>query len=506
MNIPHRLGRVGRFFAVVGLAVAPAVLALFLVGHYFGANLMDFSPAYDVDQYFYTREAATFAAAGFDGGYFGGNGHVARLGRFGPHGPAYAMVYGGLAKLLGGWRDGLAPALNFACLSLALLACARRLPLAAFAGLALVLAFFPPAVLYLPTAYQDAPQYAVALVLALALARLLSPSRASRRDLVLALILTLAAALTRPTWAVLFPAICFAATPGRSRDALWSLPLGGLALAAAYGLFSLTTPTWVVDVGPGYVAALLRGDPGPLLHVLGENCRRLFDFTDNRDPALALLLMLLGTGLALAFGPPGRIVRRKLAVLHVCNILAPLLVYVAVYTGSGRHLTRLLSAHFVLTLALAVKTARFPSLVLAPVLAACLALFPATLNQYVLFVRPAYDDFMEFTPRIEAFRQAADPALSLSLAAKNPWLRTLAVCGVDQDVAYLGAPPAYGIQIYTQKGLDAPMRAGFAVLSPLAAALAGRHTPLTPVAETPIGTLYRNDAAFGFATPQEARP
>ncbi len=491
--------RVGRAVAVPVLAAVPALLALFLLGRTFGAVPTDFFPAYDFDQYLYTREAATFAAAGFDGGFYGGDNQTARLGRFGPHGAAYAVVYGGLGRLLGGWRDWLAPVGNMAVLTLALWASARRLSLGVFAGLALCLALFPPLLFLLPTAYQDAPQGGIGLVLALFLAGLAEGGPAApRRRLWTALGLVLVASLTRPAWIVLFPAVFFCATPGRVRDAVRALALGGAAMGLAYGLFSLTASPWTVSS-----VASAGGLQGVLTN-MRQNIGHLSNFADNRYHLLTLFLMLAATALALTAPVADKAARLRLAAIHLCNMAAPLVLFVALYNGSGRHLSRLLTAHCVLGLALCARTLARPSLVLAPVLAGGLALFPATLDQYAVFLRPAYDDFQGFRPRIAAQAKAMDTALNLGLQNASPWLRTLAIAVPDQAAPFLAAPAAYGIQLYGPRGLDGPLRPGFALLTPAAHDLAARHTPLTAVAETPAGTLYRNDRAFGLVPPDAA--
>jgi hypothetical protein len=73
-------------------------------------------------------------------------------------------------------------------------------------------------------------------------------------------------------------------------------------------------------------------------------------------------------------------------------------------------------------------------------------------------------------------------------------------------VPALAAPGAYGIQVYSPKGLLLPLRAGFVLLSPEEGAVAGRRTPLTPLLATPYGILYRNDEAFGLTARPEAAP
>lgn len=489
------------------LAAVPALFAVFLLGRCIGADIISFSPAYDFDQYIYTREAATFATAGCDGGYYGGDGKHAKIGRFGPHGAAYAVVYGGLGKLCGGWQDWLSPTYNMIFVTLALAACARGLPLRVVAALAGCLAIFPPLLLHMPTAYQEAGQCALGLVLGAALAGLAREGAGtSRRRFWTTMGLVLAAALTRPTWAVLFPAVIFCARPAkRWRDAALSLVYGGLALVVAYGLFSLTAAPWFASPGTNPGSAVLHGGVGAICDILGHNLRSLFAFSDNRYHSLVLFCMLGAVGLALVVPAGNRGARLRAVAVHLCNMGAPLFAYVAIYNGTGRHLVRLLAAHFVLSLGYAVKSLppRSRTVVLAWTFGACLALFPATLAQYALFIRPAYDDYAGYGARLAAQAAAMDPALTLSLKAASPWLRTLALPAGDPAVPFLAAPPAYGVQLYDPSGLDAPLRPGFALLDAAGYARVSRHTPLTPVGQTPCGTLYRNDVAFGFAAPRD---
>lgn len=511
-SVPFRAAKAATLLAAVLLAAVPAVATLWLVQHSFDSSLTAFCPAYDVDQYMYVREARTFAAVGFDSGFYGSNGQVARIGRFGPHGPAYAVVYGGLARLFGGWQDWLAPALNLGLVSLALLAVGRRLPLGRFAAIVGLVLLFPSTLLYLPLSYQEAPQYAVALLLALGLARLVAPAGDEPRDrgrVWGVLVGVLLASLTRPTWAVLFPAVVYCATPGRWRDIPIAAALGGGLLVGAYALFSLGASPWNVQAGSTVLLSLLHGDPGPLLARLVGNVQSLLNFTDNAHHSLELAIMLGGTILAMVLGR-GRtsLAARRAAALHLCNMFVPFLVYIVVYNGSGYQLNRLLSAHFLLgmTLALLVAPTGTGRLVLAPVLAGCLALLPAALGQYTVFVRPAYDDYFGWRGRIDALALALDPALQLARNAPSPWLRTLIVQEEDVIVPSLAALPEYGIQVYSRGGLDTPFRAGFALLDAAGYATARRATPLTPLATTPRGVLYRNDAAFGFAPAPGTQP
>ncbi|QAZ69611.1 hypothetical protein [Solidesulfovibrio carbinolicus] len=490
--------------AAVLLAFVPALVAMGLVAHYFQADLTAFCPAYDVDQYMYVVEARTFAAAGFSGGYYGSGGQTAKLLRFGPHGAVHALVYGGLAKLLGGWRDWLVPVLNLAFVTLALLGLGRKLSLGRFACLTAFFCLFPQTLLYLPLSYQEAFQYAVALLLALGLSGYLlkaAAGAASGRDMAWALGLVFLAGLSRPTWAVLFPALLWARAKPGWRGLAWSLAGGGGLLAATYGAFSLFASPWHVASGPGMLQALARLDFGPLLHQAGGNLASLLNFQDNAVNTLNLLIIAGGTGLLAAVSCLGKPRRFGLAAFHVCNVFGPLALYVVAYNGTGYQLTRLLSAHFLLSFAMFLLgapagAARWAA---GPILAACLGMLPMSLKSFVIFVRPAYDDYAGYARRIDALRRDMAPALLLSKDAPSPWLRTLAVVSGDETLPSLAAPDCYGVQVYVPSSLDAPLRAGFVLLDAKAHALAAKANALTHVADTAHGALYRNDVAFGFA-------
>ncbi len=512
MSVRYVFKNIAIMLARIFLAAVPAIVTIWLVQYYFNSDLRAFFPAYDADQCMYIREAKTFAAAGFDGGYYGLNGQTAKVGRFGPHGAAYPILYGGLARLFGGWQDWLAPVFNLGFVSLALLILGRRLSLSRLAGIVAFIVTFSSSMIYLPLSYQEALQYAVAMVLALVFSlffnRLEKGSSARWRNWG-ALGVVLLASLTRPTWAVLFPAAVYCGTPGRRRDILYAAVLGGGLLFFAYALFAMTATPWNVPTGPGVLIALLHGDLDPLISPLVANMTSLLDFTNNANSTLGLAIMLGGTLLAMAIGKgmESEFQRRNVAI-HLCNMFFPVAIYIAIYAGTGNQLNRLISAHFLLSLTLAMLVAprRAGRLVLGPVLAGCLAMLPATLASYTAYVRPAYDDYLGWRDRIDGLGPDLSRVLQVAANAPSPWLRTLIVYGDDAALAYLAAPAEFGIQGYDLRGLETPFRAGFALLDPAGYAAASQKMPLTPLAKTPHGVLYRNDVAFGFAAAAGAQP
>lgn len=500
------------FFVLIKaiLAVMPALVCMFLLLYFFNANIFNFYPAYDIDQYYYFREAKTFASAVFNGGYYGSNDLVAKVGRYGPHGLAYPLVYGGVAKLLGGWRDWLVPTLNMVFLTAAIAWSIKELPVSRAMILALFLVVFSPIITYLPLGYQEAPQYALALLLSGPLAALGALDRpVNRKTVVLALVVVFVASLTRPTWAVLFPAIFFCALPGRLQDVFWALGAGGGLLAIAYGVFSLTASPWDVQAGVSLLTSLLHGDPEPLFSRLVPNLESLLRFADNRHHSLTLCVVLGGTMLAVVPAlAHSKSMRRRLAFLHVCNVFVPCFVYITIYNGTGYQLTRLLSAHFLLSLAVVVRTAplRSARIVFAPVLAACLGMLPASLGNYALSVRPSYDDYDDLNDKVSGLSEVIRPFLVGVENDIDPWRRTMGVMHDNIIEPALAVPDFYGIQAYSSWGLERSIRSGFILLSHDEGVIAGKHTKLNPLVSTRHGILYRNEKAFASTSLSKDMP
>lgn len=490
--------------AALLLSLVPGLATVWLILHYFNTDLMAFFPAYDVDQYMYAAEARTFAEAGFGGGYYGSGGATARFLRFGPHGAAYPLLYGGAAWLLGGWRDWLAPFFNLVCVTTSLAYVATAMSLGRFACLIAFVCLFPLTMQYMPLSYQEGLQFAVALALAAQAAAYfgrLEAGTCRKRDVAKMLCVTFLATFTRPTWAVLFPALCFARREKGVLSAVYSLALGGVLLVAGYGFFTLFASPWHITSGPSLVQGFLRLDFSPLTRLAGANLASLLNFRDNALHTLELLLIMGGSGLMILLACCKRDGARSLglAVFHACNVFAPLVVYVTAYNGTGYQLTRLVSAHFLLSFALHLLTAPpgAAKLVVAPVLSVCLGLFPMSLKKFVLFTQPAYVDSAGYRERVETLRREIAPHLLLTEKVGAPWLRTLAVGVPDAPVTSLAAPPFYGIQVYDDNALSTVMPVGFALLDKAAHDKASRFNALTPIVETAYGVLYRNDAAFG---------
>lgn len=94
------------------LLLAPFLIVYFLVHVIFGKNFTDFIPV-SADGRAYWHEIATFVEAGFNGGYYSIDEHIAPLSfsHFGPHGPMVPVLFGIMSKFLG-WEIYSAPIYN----------------------------------------------------------------------------------------------------------------------------------------------------------------------------------------------------------------------------------------------------------------------------------------------------------------------------------------------------------------------------------------------------------
>ena len=196
---------------IVLAACAPSLLTLALVAGFWKAGPGDFTTLWN-DETVYWNEAAVFRRAGFNGGYITVNEKPAQasFSRFGPHGPAFAVLYGFLGRLTG-WRS-YSPYLIHLFL----------IPLCAGSWLwvtrhhphrwaaALLVAGFWPLLYYLPSSMQDPLHFGIACLFAALVESRLTPAW----RVALGTILMVVACLTRPTWALAIPALLWGREPG----------------------------------------------------------------------------------------------------------------------------------------------------------------------------------------------------------------------------------------------------------------------------------------------------
>jgi hypothetical protein len=215
-------------FCVAGVPV----VVIGLVWWSYGVPLSAFRPFIN-DEVYYWHQAATFAAAGFEGGYYthGELTNPSGVTPFGPHGPGFPVLYGTIGWLFG-WLPHRIVAVNLVAVAAAAWACAAmaRLGAARTAALGLLLVTFWPLVLWAPTGMQESLHHAGAILMAGCVAAALGGG--SRLAIAAGWVVLSGLGFVRPSWLVLMPVWALAVT--------WRSPLRSKALAfTAGGLVSL---------------------------------------------------------------------------------------------------------------------------------------------------------------------------------------------------------------------------------------------------------------------------
>jgi hypothetical protein len=202
---------VGRSAVVLLCVAGVPVLVVTLVHVFFGVPLSAYRPIIN-DEVAYWHQALTFSRAGFNGGYYtlGEVTNPSGLTPFGPHGPGFAVLYGGVGSVFGWYRHS-AVILNLIAIGVAvwiwtLLTRANIARL--LLGTAMLLTFWHM-LYWAPTGMQESLHHAGAIAMAGCFAAVLGPDRrwwAVPFGSVLLAVL----AFVRPSWLILFPLLAIA--------------------------------------------------------------------------------------------------------------------------------------------------------------------------------------------------------------------------------------------------------------------------------------------------------
>jgi hypothetical protein len=189
----------------LGLLVCPVAIVQGMLVWRLHATIADCDAVVMDDECHYWNEIATFQTVGFRGGCFVNSERTASANwtHFGPHGPAYPVLVGTLARL-SGWSTASGALFNVLALTLSIvtwLALVRPDGRQLAATLFMVATFWP-CLLYLPATLQESLHCAVAFVLAGLAHRTVNGNAASSRDFWPFLAAVALASLFRITWVV----------------------------------------------------------------------------------------------------------------------------------------------------------------------------------------------------------------------------------------------------------------------------------------------------------------
>ncbi len=487
MTGPIPRERVLRTVCLAAVLAAPAAGSLGLLA-YGGYSLRDYTPFFN-DEVLYYLQARAFAAHGFGAGYFGMEEQAApaAFSRFGVHGPAFPVLYGGIARLSGVSYD-LAAYLNVAALTLALAAYVA-LTRPANRTLLLLAGFF---LSFWPFYYvvfswtQDALHLAVAVLLAGLFAALLADAYPARRRALVAatLLVVCCASLLRVSWALLLPPLFALAARGRSPRIVVSAGVLGCAatLACMKAFQWLCSPYAGTDTA-FLMNKLVTGEAGLSL-VWSHSLANLAKFGDyfrgdsdvlSSGVVLGSLLVIVvvavaGTALVDARkkgGTPAGRGGRWLAFVGYNQVAIAAATVLTYYVGNGGA-PRVFAVHLLLGLLVALNA---PLLPLRALLPAALVLNLATAVYSLDFLRDFYAAAFTNRARVEAFRGRWD-----GLVAFDPdgdgWSNTLLTDRLPAELVTL--PPGVGVEaFFVPERLAAPVRSRYVITTPDGAGILG---------------------------------
>ncbi len=477
------------------LVLAPGAVASAALAAGLRASLADCLPFWN-DEVHYWNEIAAFRVAGFGGGYCVPNARPAAAAwtPFGCHGPGFPVAYGLPARVFG-WHPGSGPLFNVAVLllgSLAWLALARPSPPRLAAAVLLIGTFWPLA-FYLPWTMQESLHAAFAFVLAGLATCALEGRRGARWFVPVACL----ASLVRLSWAlVLVPwsAVAFAGLPAGRRAGGWMAVL--LFVAALTVIWALVCAP--IDSPPTMLLRDARVSPTLALNALYARCHQQLAavLSPDAEPLqiwlraeVAGVLLAAAVG-AFAGGPRARPAHR-FAALNLAVLLPPLVAFYFVHSWAD---FRLLAPHLLLSL-LVLLSAGARRIVLSASLAqACAA--GAFVAAFTTFQA---DRLHQASPdRVEAMRAALAGRVDFEPGAPR-WYNTVLCTEKELACPAVGIPAGIGLSyMVTGHGYRIPpgrMRppAAFILVPTRFGELLRREgSHLEPIAQTPLGTLYRN--------------
>jgi hypothetical protein len=197
-----------RLALILVMTILPLLVTMIVVSTQSSAQLTDFFPVSPTDQNEYWHQIATFNLAGFNGGYYTHNEQTALIteSRFGVHGPFYILLIGILSKVTG-WSYATPIFFNvlFLAFGFIIFCWFADLSLKQILLAGLALSFFPPVLTYLPTAMQESLHQMVGMIFALIFGfSLMQQEKMKNWHKMTALVFTGLAALSRPSWALMF--------------------------------------------------------------------------------------------------------------------------------------------------------------------------------------------------------------------------------------------------------------------------------------------------------------
>jgi hypothetical protein len=482
--------RARRVVAAIVIGILPVAVVIAMAAWLFGASPARAIP-YVGDEVAYWLQIASFQAAGFDGGYATIEEQASQVSfsHFGPHGPAYAVLFGSIARVVG-WNYWSGPAFSavFLVLAIAAWVLSARPPLVAAS---LFMATFWPLLLAVPNTLEESLHGAVACAIAALLVRLPSEETETDRRMSTALLgLVIVASLIRPLWALL--AIPLGGRWGRPGQwKFWAGTGAGAVFAASmYSVYTLLASPYRGPSG-GVLLEILSQPLTVLPIVLHRQVAQFEAWFAWRDQWFEILfryeLMALGLAaavLAMTHHDP----RARLRLVSAAAMSALVLLSVLTFINIGSWRDYRMVTPIVLLLWLLIASVRPRALWVA--IAIHLLVAPIGARTFADFQEPRFHD--DPRPAIDAFASEVRGVLAYDRSLP-PWGNSVLVHLDAYQFPLLGLPKGIGVSMaFEWDKVAVPFKSRYLLLRPADVdALAG-IVRMRKLRDTSLGALYEN--------------
>ncbi|HSF20299.1 MAG TPA: hypothetical protein VLK65_32600 [Vicinamibacteria bacterium] len=498
MRTRHRESR--GWFGIPLLAL-PSIAWLAIPPLVFGVSLFDYVPGFDNDEIHYWHEILTFSEVGFSGGYYTVDElpAPAAFSPFGTEGPAFAFLYGSLAKVFG-WHP-FSPAfynavLVFFCLAgMSLLA---RSPSPASALIAVLTATYWPLAIVAPTIMQEPLHNAAAILLAGVFYRFVRNDRSSGGSRWLGGLTIAVMSTVRCTWSAFSAPFLLLALPwSRMRAIVWSLVFVSLAFLVA---------SWWASPYPRYTLwpDLMSGHRWVHRWLLwnGSNFFRLVDEPYGAEAAtlglmlrcqMAAIVIYAGWRLSMAVRNEDR-VERAIMALILFSLLHIVLAQILFYSVDNFHDYRVFGPYLLFVLILLILFERFG--VVALVIASNLLAAPTFLEAYAVRNIEGVDYVRRgpMSKNVPASLGDFEKAVRGALVYRpdsNRWCNTLLTRTYRSQL--IAVPAGIGLSaLLDAEELSLPPKSKYILLADNDPLLRSSDLRLERLAHTPEGTLHYN--------------
>jgi hypothetical protein len=512
MNLKRNNHNFARLALILVMAILPSVMTAILIPTQAKVPLTDFFPVSPNDQNEYWHQIATFNSVGLNGGYYT---HLEKTAfitesRFGVHGPFYILLLGLLSKLTG-WTYVTPIFFNmfFIALGFILFTWFSNLNTRQIILAGLSLSFFPPVLIYLPTAMQESLHQMAGMVFALIFGfSLTNLEKLSGWHKLGAILFTLIASLNRPSWALLFFPLFALYFPRNMKGQLKGLLLSVitiLCIVVVLGMFITPGNNTITQAAEQFT----RGFRAGVVYIYGTATENLKIFLTIASPLRLvfrieyILILVFSFGMAVTYwirNSKKSIEKRfnepdfKLFFFIFLAIFPIIIWSFSLYFMKNDF--RFIAPYFLLVLFLLIFHKK-ESFAIVFILVNLL-IFPSLVSQ---FSNPISSNFIYSKEEIKKTGQIIEQSIFYQAGQTNAWCNTVLLPVTLYDYRIALIPPGIGVSyVLDNNGIDQitfPIKSKYLILTPLQMKEVDKNSlaQLDLIAEFPDSQLFLNKAA-----------